>query len=116
MMQVSKTIEVNKEYFFIREKGVSSKLLINDIFVYPGPWGIMLPFTPLREIILFIIHLVQLKKNCQLQNSFVYTVSYVAALDKNRYHRGREQHISTSLLIPVGDAHRAELLKRINLL
>lgn len=110
----TKMLEMNKEYFFIREKGISSKLIISDILYIQALGDYVTIHTSLKK---YTIHytLSAIEKELPVSKFMRVHRSYVVALDKiDTVEEGTAFVYQTP--IPVGDSQRAELMKRLNLL
>lgn len=108
----TKMLEVNKEYFFIREKGISSKLIIADILYIQALGDYVNIFTVLKK---YTIHytLSAIEKELPVSRFMRVHRSYLIALDKiDTVEEGTAFVYQTP--IPVGDNQRAELMKRLN--
>ena len=110
----TKMLEMHKEYFFIREKGISSKLVISDILYIQALGDYVTIHTALKK---YTIHytLSAIEKELPLSKFMRVHRSYVIALDKiDTVEEGTAFVYQTP--IPVGDNQRAELMRRLNLL
>lgn len=106
--------EVNREYFFIREKGVSSKLVIADILYIQALGDYVTIHTPQKK---YTVHYTLSAIEKELPSAKFMRVhrSYLVALDKiDTVEEGTAFVFQNP--IPVGDAQRSELMKRLNLL
>lgn len=107
-------LEVNKEFFFIREKGVSSKLLVNDILYIQALGDYVSIYTNAKK---HTIHytLSAIEKELPASRFMRVHRSYLVALDKiDTLEEGTAFIFQTP--IPVGDSQRSALSKRLNLL
>lgn len=110
----NKLLEMTREYFFIREKGVSNKLLINDILYVQALGDYVSIFTPQKR---YTIHytLSAIEKELPVHKFMRVHRSYLVALDKiEALEDGSALIYQTP--IPVGDNQRQELMRRLNLL
>lgn len=110
----SKTIKSDKEYFFFREKGFSSKLLIRDILYVQAMGDYVTIHTPEKK---HTIHytLNAMEKELTSEKFMRVHRSYIVALDKIDTVEGGTAYIFQNN-IPIGDIHRSGLMKRLNLL
>jgi len=110
----NQTVEVTKEYFFIREKGVSSKLMTSDILYIQALGDYVTIYTTQKK---FTIHytLTGIEKELPAQKFMRVHRSYIVALDKIETVEDGTAFIDQNA-VPVGDSQRTELLKRLNLL
>jgi len=109
-----KTLEVDKEYFFIREKGVSSKLLIVDILYIQALGDYVIIHTPHKKYTIRYT-LSAIEKELSRSKFMRVHRSYIVALDKIDTIEENTAYIHQNP-IPVGDSQRPELMKRLNLL
>ena len=110
----TKPLEHDKEYFFIREKGVSIKLLISDILYIQALGDYITIHTPDKKS---TIHYTLSAIEKELPGSKFLRVhrSYLLALDKvDKVEEGTA--FINKHPIPIGDAQRSNLMKRLNLL
>ena len=110
----TKPLEHDKEYFFIREKGVSTKLLIADILFIQALGDYITIHTPDKKS---TIHYTLSAIEKELPPSKFLRVhrSYIIALDKVDTVEESTAFINKQA-IPIGDTQRADLMKRLNLL
>lgn len=110
----NKLVEVNNDYFFIREKGLSTKLLINDILFVQALGDYVNIHTEKKR---YTIHYTLSAIEKELPSARFMRVhrSYLLALNKVE---AVEEGIAMVYQnpIPVGDNQRAELMRRLNLL
>lgn len=105
-------LEEHTEYFFIREKGVSSKLLLNDILYIQALGDYVNIHTASKK---YTIHysISAMEKKLPASKFLRVHRSYILALDKvDSVEEGTAfvfQHA-----VPVGDSLRASLMKRLN--
>lgn len=105
-------MEEFKEYFFIREKGVSTKLLVADILYIQALGDYVTIHTPAKK---FTIHhsISAVEKKLPAAKFMRVHRSYIVALDKiDSVEEGTAFVFQTP--IPVGDSQRAPLMKRLN--
>ncbi len=110
----SKPLEIDKEYFFIREKGISTKLLIADILYIQALGDYITIYTNDKKC---TIHYTLSAIEKELPSAKFMRVhrSYIVALDK-------VDTVETGTLfikkhpIPIGDTQHSALMKRLNLL
>lgn len=110
----NRQVEMGKEFFFIREKGVSSKLLVNDILYIQALGDYVNIYTPNKR---YTIHytLSAIEKELPASRFMRIHRSYLVAIDKiESVEDGSALVYQTP--VPIGDAQRAELMKRLNLL
>lgn len=110
----SKTLEMSKEFFFIREKGVSTKLLISEILYIQALGDYVSIFATNKK---YTIHYTLSAIEKELPPSKFMRVhrSYIVAIDKiDTLEEGAAFVYQTA--IPVSDSQRSELMKRLNLL
>ena len=108
----SNQLELNKEFFFIREKGISSKLLINDILYIQALGDYVSIYTTGKK---YTIHYTLSAIEKELPSTRFMRVhrSYIVALDKiDTLEEGSVFIYQTP--IPVGDSQRSVLSKRLN--
>lgn len=110
----SKMVEINKEFFFIREKGISTKLIIADILYIQALGDYVNIHTPGKR---YTIHytLSAIEKELPATRFMRVHRSYLVALDKIEAVEEGTAFIYQNP-IPVGDNQRAELMKKLNLL
>ncbi|MCC6370455.1 MAG: response regulator transcription factor [Bacteroidia bacterium] len=110
----NRLLEVNKEFFFIREKGISTKLVINDILYLQALGDYVNIHTASKR---YTIHytLSAIEKELPPSKFMRIHRSYLVALDKIEAVEEGTAFIY-QLPLPVGDNQRAELMKRLNLL
>ena len=107
-------VEEHKEYFFIREKGVSVKLVVADILFVQALGDYVTIHTANRK---FTIHYSISTFEKMLPESKFMRVhrSYIVALDKiDSVEEGTAFVYQQP--VPVGDSQRSALMKRLNLL
>ena len=110
----SQTVEMNKEFFFIRAKSVYSKLMIADILFIQAIGDYVTIHTPNKN---YTIHYTLSAIEKELPGSKFMRIhrSYVAAIDKIETIEEGTVYINQTA-VPVSDTQRSELLRRINLL
>ena len=110
----AKLLESDKEYFFIREKGISTKLMISDILFVQALGDYVTIHTPNRK---FTVHysIGAIEKKLPLNKFMRVHRSYIVALDKIDTLEDGTAFVYQSP-VPVGDSQRAELMKRLNIL
>ncbi|MES2132287.1 MAG: LytTR family DNA-binding domain-containing protein [Bacteroidota bacterium] len=106
--------EADKEFFFIREKGISSKLVVADILFVQALGDYVTIHTTQKK---YTIHytLGALEKELSPSKFMRVHRSYLVALDKIDTVEDGTAFVHQSP-VPVGDAQRSELMKRLNLL
>ncbi|MGZ3883029.1 MAG: LytR/AlgR family response regulator transcription factor [Bacteroidia bacterium] len=110
----NKTVEADKDYFFIREKGVSSKLVIADILYIQALGDYVNIHTTSKK---YTIHysISAIEKKLPASKFMRVHRSYILALDKvDTVEEGTAFVYQTA--VPVGDSQRSELMKRLNIL
>ncbi len=109
-----KTIIPEKEYFFIREKGVSTKLTIKDILYIQAMGDYLAIYTIENK---HVVHHTMVALENHLPPSGFMRVhrSYIVALDKIDTVEDGTVYVNQTP-IPVSDAQRSGLMKRLNLL
>ena len=110
----TKLFEVNKEFFFIREKGVASKLIINDILYIQALGDYVTIYTAQKR---YTIHytLSAIEKELSSLKFMRIHRSYIVALNKIEKVEEGTAYIYTNP-VPIGDTQRSELMRRLNLL
>jgi DNA-binding LytR/AlgR family response regulator len=106
--------ETEKDFFFIREKGVSSRLMISDILYIQALGDYITIHTSEKK---FTIHysISAIEKKLSPARFMRVHRSYILALDKIETVEEGTAFVYQQP-IPVGDAHRSQLMKRLNLL
>lgn len=110
----TKTIKSDKEFFFFREKGVASKLNIQDILYIQAMGDYITIHTANKK---HTIHytLNGIEKELPGDRFMRVHRSYIVSLDKiDSVEDGSAYVFQTN--IPIGDSHRSSLMKRLNLL
>lgn len=108
----NRTVEAEKDYFFIREKGVSSKLIISDILYIQALGDYVNIHTPSRK---YTIHysISAIEKKLPASKFMRVHRSFILALDKvDTVEEGTAFVFQNP--VPVGDSQRSELMKRLN--
>lgn len=107
-------IEINEKFFFVREKGVSRKVNIDDI-LFIQALGDYVTINTINKKYTIHFTLSSIEKKLPTTKFMRVHRSYIAALDKiDSFEEGSAFIQQTP--VPVGDAQRPELLKRLNLL
>lgn len=110
----NKTVEADKEYFFIKEKGISSKLVIADILYIQALGDYINIHTPAKKHTLHY-SISAIEKKLPASKFMRVHRSYILALDKvDTVEEGTAFVYQNP--IPVGDNQRSELMKRLNIL
>ena len=110
----SRTINSDKEFFFIREKGVANKVKINDILYIQALGDYINIYTPSKK---HTVHLTlnSIAADLPLEKFMRVHRSYIVAIDKiDSLEDGTAYVFQTN--IPIADSQRAELMKKLNLL
>ncbi|MCW3082981.1 MAG: two component transcriptional regulator, LytTR family [Bacteroidetes bacterium] len=110
----TKELEAGKEYFFIKEKGASAKVMMDDILYIQALGDYVNIHTASRK---YTIHYSISAIEKKLPASLFMRVhrSYIIAIDKiDSVEEGTAFIYQTP--VPVGDSQRAALMKRINML
>lgn len=110
----NRTIESDKDYFFIREKGVSTKLVMTDILYIQALGDYINIYTSGKK---HTIHysIGAMEKKLPASRFMRVHRSYIIALDKvDTVEEGTAFVYQTP--VPVGDSQRSELMKRLNIL
>ena len=107
-------LEIDKEYFFIREKGISAKLMIADILYIQALGDYITIFTADKK---HTIHytLSAIEKELPAAKFLRVHRSYLLALDKVDTVENDTAYINKRP-IPIGDTQKQVLMKRLNLL
>lgn len=109
-----KMLETNKEYFFIREKNVSSKLVISDILYIQALGGYVTIYTAAKKYTLHYT-LTAIEKELPPSKFMRVHRSYIVALDKiDTVEEGTA--FVYQIAVPVADKYRSDLMKRLHLL
>lgn len=110
----SKTIKSDKEYFFFREKGVASKIKIDDILYIQAMGDYITIYTSGKK---YIVHytLSAIEKELPANKFLRIHRSFTVALDKIEKVEDGTAYIFQNT-IPIGDTKRSELMTRLNLL
>ncbi len=110
----NKPLQLDKEYFFIREKGIMTKLLIADILYIQALGDYVTIFTHDKK---HTIHytLSALERELPASKFFRVHRSYILPLDKVDTVEENTVYVSKQP-IPIGDTQKPTLLKRLNLL
>jgi len=107
-----KMLEMTKEYFFIREKGTSSKLVMSEILYVQAMGDYAVIHTVDKK---YTVHytLSALEKELPMSKFMRVHRSYLVALDKiDTVEEGTA--FVYQVPVPVSDNSRAELMKRLN--
>lgn len=110
----TRELESDPNYFFIKEKGVSTKLMINDILYIQALGDYVTIYTEAKK---FTIHysISSIEKKLPAARFMRVHRSYIVALDKiDTVEDGTAFIYQTA--VPVGDGQRSALMKRLNIL
>ncbi len=110
----AKPLEHDKEYFFIREKGVSTKLLIADILFIQALGDYITIHTKDKKSTIHYT-LSAIEKELPASKFLRVHRSYLLALDKVDKVEDNTAFVNKQP-IAIGDTQRSELMKRLNLL
>lgn len=110
----ARELESDRDYFFIKEKGVSTKLMISDILFIQALGDYVTIHTESKK---YTIHysISTIEKKLPVSRFMRVHRSYIVALDKiDTLEDGTAFIYQTP--VPVGDSQRAALMKRLNIL
>jgi len=110
----TKELESDRDYFFIKEKGISTKLMISDILYIQALGDYVTIHTEGKK---YTIHysISNIEKKLPPSRFMRVHRSYIVALDKiDSLEDGTAFIYQTP--VPVGDTQRAALMKRLNML
>lgn len=108
----NKQLELDREYFFIREKGISTKVLINDILYIQALGDYVSIFTTGKRYTLHYT-LSAMEKELPPARFMRIHRSFLVALNKIESVEEGTAFVYQNP-VPIGDSQRAELLKRLN--
>jgi DNA-binding LytR/AlgR family response regulator len=101
-----------KEYFFIKEKGVSTKLLIDEINYIQALGDYVTIYTAAKKYTLHYT-LSAIEKELPAANFFRIHRSYIVALSKIDKIEDSSAYLA-NVQIPIAENNKTELLKRLN--
>jgi DNA-binding LytR/AlgR family response regulator len=101
-----------KEYFFVKEKGISTKLAINDI-LYIQALGDYITIHTVSKKIIIHYTLMAIEKELPSHLFFRLHRSYIVALSKIDKIEDFTAYI-TSHKLPIAETNKTELLKKLN--
>ncbi len=109
-----KSLLPSKEYFFVKEKGVSAKIFISDILFIQAMGDYIQINTPSKN---FTLHctLTSIEKELPPEKFMRIHRSYIVALDKIDTIEDGSAYVFQNN-IPISDAQRGILMSRLNLL
>ena len=110
----TKPLGHDKEYFFIREKGISTKLLITEILYIQALGDYITIHTAHRKSTIHYT-LSAIEKELPASKFLRVHRSYLISLDKVDKVEEGTAYINQQP-IPIGDTQRSDLMKRLNLL
>lgn len=108
----SRSLKTEREYFFFREKGVSSKILFHDILYVQAMGDYVTIYTSQKR---WTVHytLSAIEKELPAEKFMRVHRSYIAALDKIDTVEGGSVSIFQNV-VPVSDHQRSLLMTRLN--